>query len=118
MTAAQVVAPFLGAILIEVVHWYQLRSKLHLKRYRALLRSSTYWAVTAVMIALGGLGTILVFGEALSVSEMFIVGAALPALFSKIVSAIPNPSVRDRPDVPAPERANEKVSIGEIFLAS
>ena len=56
MTAAQIFAPFLGGILIEVLHWYLLREKLDFVKYQKMLRSPLFWTVTIAMIVLGRSG--------------------------------------------------------------
>lgn len=46
MDGLDYVAPFVGAMTLEAVHRYELREKLHLKKYRQLLGSPAYWLVT------------------------------------------------------------------------
>lgn len=118
MTATEVVAPFLGAAIIEVIHWHQLRMKLHLKKYRALMRSAVYWGWTAAMIVFGGLGTLFLFGDILTHGQLLIAGAAFPAVFTKFVSAFKKQHVTYGDDDPATDAVDDSVSIGDFFLVS
>ena len=79
-----------GAALQEICHWYVLRKKLDFKSYRKTLRSITYWIITLLMIVCSGFGTYLLFegAENLKSFHYVVVGAAFPALFSKIVRAV------------------------------
>jgi hypothetical protein len=78
-------APFIGAIALEVVHWFQAREKLDDERYRRLLRSAPYWVITTLMVVVGGVGTLIYFNDRLEPGEMLVAGAAFPALLTKLV---------------------------------
>jgi hypothetical protein len=88
MTPIQMIAPFIGALLMEVLHWYQLRNRLSSRRVTKAARNPAYWVVTIAMIVLGSVGTLIVFGESLqSAGQLLIAGAAFPTIFKKLVSA-------------------------------
>jgi len=80
------VAPFVGAIALETVHWYQLREHLHLAKYRRLLRSRAYWVITTIMVVVGGVGSLILFEDRLGPGELFVAGAAFPTLLKKLVA--------------------------------
>src|SRR3954463_3268083 len=81
-------APFMGAIALEVVHWYELRERLNVSKYRKLVRSWSYWIPTLVMAIVGG-GIVLVWAQSRSpypgALELLIAGAAAPSLIKKLV---------------------------------
>lgn len=79
-------APFLGAITLEIVHWYGLRGKLTLARYKRLLKSTGYWVITAAMTLVGGLGSLILADGKLDAGRLLVLGAAFPTLFKELVS--------------------------------
>ena len=83
----QLSAPFVGAIAFEAIHWYQLRERLHLEKFRRAARSIAYWAITILMIVVGGVGAMIYFGDRLTAGEMLVAGAAFPTLLKKLVGA-------------------------------
>ena len=86
MRTVDYVAPFVGAISLESVHWYQLREHLHLAKYQRLLRSKAYWLITLAMVLLGGAGSLILFEDRLRPGELFVAGAAFPTLLKKLVA--------------------------------
>jgi hypothetical protein len=112
MTVMEMAAPFVGAIALEAVHWYQLRERLHLPKYRRMMRSVAYWAPTLVMIVVGGAGTLIYFQGRLTQGELFIAGAAFPTLFKKLIKSfvtdqvkLGGPAASESPAAPADESA-------------
>ena len=85
MTAMEMVAPFVGAATLELVQWYQLRDRLTLPKYRKMLRSVGYWAITIAMAIGGGAGTLIYFDGKLTQGELLVAGAAFPTLFKKLI---------------------------------
>jgi FtsH-binding integral membrane protein len=83
----EVLAPFVGAAALEVVHWFRLREKLQLAKYQKLLRSTGYWVVTALMILVGGFVTLIYLGDNDRPDQLLIVGAAFPTLFKSLIGA-------------------------------
>ena len=94
MTTIEMAAPFVGAIAMEAVHWYQLRERLSLGKYRNLLRSVGYWVITIVMALVGGVGTLIYFQGRLTQGELLIAGAAFPALLKKLVGTFVKSQVK------------------------
>lgn len=101
MTVLQIVAPFIGAIALEALHWYQLREKTGTAQFRRAVRSVAYWVITAVMIIVGGVGALIYFGERLSAGELLIAGAAFPTLLKKLIA----PFVKKQTKLGSPEDA-------------
>jgi len=93
MNTTQIVAPFFGALLLEVVHWYGLRDKLYQQKYKRALRSPGYWLITVLMIALGPIGALIIYEDA-TPAGLLIAGAAFPSVFKKIVGAFIDKSVK------------------------
>lgn len=89
MTTKFFIAAACGASLQELLYWYDLRQHLKLKRYERLLRSTGYWIITGLMIALSTVGTWLWFdGATVDARHYLLVGAAFPLLFKSAVPAV------------------------------
>lgn len=79
-------APFLGAIVFELFHWYQLREKLDGRKYQKLLRSKGYWVIT-VLFTLGASAVVAIYFEGrLTTPELVAAGAALPTTLKKLIA--------------------------------
>jgi hypothetical protein len=92
-----------GALLQEILFWYEARSKLSAGKYTALLKSTGYWVITGLMVMGAGLGTWLWFEPAPQSPRTYLfLGAAFPILFKKVVAAfIPKATrlgARDEPE--------------------
>ena len=80
-----------GSTVQEVIHLYDLRNKLHLEEMSPILKSWKYWAITVSMIIVSGVGTWILYGDNLVIkSVIFILGAAFPLLFKKLVAGATN----------------------------
>lgn len=81
-----------GALCQEVLHWYNLRNKLLDTEVKNLIRSKGYWIITIAMIVFSGFGTYYLFCEDIpqKTSVLFVLGAAFPSLFKKLVEAKSN----------------------------
>ncbi|MEM8869677.1 MAG: hypothetical protein AAF848_06040 [Pseudomonadota bacterium] len=89
-TTLYLAAAFVGALCQELLHWYNLRHKLELKTYRALLASPGYWVVTILMLLLAPVGVLIWFYEArdsLALRDFFVCGAAFPTLVKAAAAA-------------------------------
>lgn len=116
MTPTQLAAPFLGAAIIEAIHWYQLRTKLSAARWQRILKSPLYWGATAAMILLGGLGTIVLFGGAFNQGQLLLAGAGFPTIFTKLVAAFTRQHVTY--GAPGDEVAAEPQRLTDFFVVS
>jgi hypothetical protein len=77
-----------GALLQEILFWYEARTKLSAPKYSALLRSGAYWFITVLMILGAGIGTWLWFEPATESTRTYLLlGAAFPIIFKKVVAA-------------------------------
>lgn len=104
MPTLETLAPFVGAAAMETVQWYQLRERLTEAKYRRLLRSPAYWAITVAMAVIGGIGTLIYFQARLTPGEFLVAGAAFPSLLKKLIGAfvkkqvtLGGPSAREAP---------------------
>lgn len=79
----------LGSALQELLHWYGLREHLSTPRYKQLIRSVPYWAITVLMIVGSGVAVWAWFaGETdLPARQYLVLGAALPLILKKAVEA-------------------------------
>lgn len=114
MSSLHYLSPFLGAVLFEAVHWFRIREKLDLPKYRKLLRSPAYWVITAVAVLLGGLGALVYFGDRLSPGELLVAGAAFPTLLKKLVAAFTDKQATVLGD----ERADDGSPVADYFAAA
>jgi hypothetical protein len=75
-----------GSAVQEVIHLYDLRNTLH-EETSTFLKSWKYWAITLTMVIVSGVGTWILYGDNLTIkSVIFILGAAFPLLFKKLVA--------------------------------
>lgn len=84
-------AVLLGSIFQEILHWYGLRSKLHLKTNQALLKSKAYWLLTLAMFSFSVFGVYFWFDGDVSeqsLRDMFIFGAAFPLIFKSAIKSV------------------------------
>ena len=91
MNGLDYAAPFIGAVVLEVVRWYQIREKLHLARYKRLLKSVGYWLITGAMVIVGGVGSLILADGKFGAAKLLVLGAAFPTLFKEIVGAAQSP---------------------------
>ena len=77
-----------GASLQELLHWYELREKLSAQKYKRLLRSKGYWILVGLMIVASGIA-IAIYAQKKDKEpiDLMLLGAAVPVLFKKGVSA-------------------------------
>lgn len=76
-----------GALCQEILYWFELRNKLKDKQISNLMRSKFYWIITLLTILISGIGTWILFYDQIpdKKSIQFILGAAFPAIFKKLV---------------------------------
>lgn len=80
-----------GAILSEIIHWYNLRNKLELKKFKNLLKSKSYWVITVISIISSGIGTYIWYhGSFQELRNYMILGLCFPLLVKKIVNSFYN----------------------------
>jgi len=78
-----------GAAVQELVTWYNIRNQLESAEYQRLIHSSGYWAITALMVLVAGIGTALWFhGEKHSFRDYLLLGAGFPLVLKKGISAL------------------------------
>ena len=76
-----------GALCIELVSWFDQRKNIG-ESEKKIISSGFYWFITIGMIVVSGIGTYIVFFEAdahIKLKIPFILGAAFPTIFKKIV---------------------------------
>jgi hypothetical protein len=96
-----------GAILQELLFWYNARTKLETDEYRAILASLRYWIVVTVMAAGSGVAAYLWFAPGAQGGRTYLLfGAAFPVLFKKAVDAF----------IPAQTRLGAKEEIKKKVL--
>jgi len=84
-----------GAAIQELMYWFELRYYLGDKKKWEALKSIRYWTVTILMIISSGLGTWILYDETLTIkSAQFILGAAFPMIFKKLVKQMNSQSTQ------------------------
>jgi hypothetical protein len=77
-----------GAVLQELLFWYNARTKLESEEYRSILKSPRYWIVVAAMAVGSGVAAYLWFSPTVQEGRTYLLfGAAFPVLFKKAVDA-------------------------------
>ena len=79
------IAPFVGAVALEVFYWFQLSHKLLPVKSKRVLRSPFYWITTALAVVFGGICALLLFPSA-APGALLLAGAAMPILLKKLVA--------------------------------
>ncbi len=102
---AHVLIGSFGAFLQEILFWYEARTKLSARKYRALLESVGYWVTTGLMVVGAGVGSWLWLWSEPALQNprtYLLLGAAFPIIFKKVVAAfIPKATrlgARDKPE--------------------
>ena len=75
----------LGGIILELLHWYNLRRRSSFPRYA---RSVGYWLVTAAMAVSGGLLAVLYFGGRADGIIALHIGLTTPLILQKLTTTI------------------------------
>lgn len=107
----------LGSGLQEILHWYELKFKLHQKKYRILFTSGRYWLVVAATILAAGLVTWAWFDDSPAGTpprHFLLFGFGMPLIFKKVAQAI-----RSTKPVHLGEEDSEKAtpSFADLYLA-
>lgn len=79
-----------GAFCIEAIKAYELRSKLHLKRYSRLLRSPLFWLVSMLFVAVAGV-IAWAFNENnpnATVAQLFATGMGASSILKRISETV------------------------------
>jgi hypothetical protein len=74
----------LGGALIELTHWYGLRTN---RNFPAYARSVVYWLTAVIMVVLGGLLAFLFLGPAGTAKDAIALGLATPAVLQRLAAA-------------------------------
>jgi hypothetical protein len=86
--AFAIVVGTFGAVLQELLFWYNARTKLDTEEYRAILASPRYWIVVTAMAIGSGIASFMWFAPDQQVGRTYLLfGAAFPVLFKKAVDA-------------------------------
>lgn len=79
-----------GALVQELIYWYDARESLAKPKYTAMLSSKVYWAVTIAMVIASGIGTLVWVNfkpDVYAAKDLFILGAAFPFIVKKSTAA-------------------------------
>jgi hypothetical protein len=82
-----ILAACFGALCQEILYWFELRKKLDDEDNKKVFKSKFYWTITLIVIVISGFGTWLLFYDdtPMKLKIPFVLGAAFPYLFKKIV---------------------------------
>ncbi|MGV6830357.1 MAG: hypothetical protein ACWA5P_02185 [bacterium] len=84
-------AALLGASIQEIFHWYEIRTKLGLKKYKLLLRSISYWVITILMVIASTLGVYFFLESNLDqyiARDFMVYGFAFPIILKQATKVI------------------------------
>lgn len=82
----------LGGIVLELVHWWNLRRRNpHFAKYA---KSVFYWAVTTLMVLTGGILTVFYFGNQAEAIIALHVGLSAPIILQKLATTMSTPGAR------------------------
>lgn len=77
-----------GAVLQELLYWYNARTKLDTEEYKVILTSARYWVVVIAMAIGSGIAAFVWFTPEQQAARTYLLfGAAFPVLFKKAVDA-------------------------------
>ncbi len=77
-----------GAILQELLFWYNAKTKLDTEEYRSILGSARYWIIVIAMVIASGIASYVWFSPEQQAARTYLLfGAAFPVLFKKAVDA-------------------------------
>ena len=107
-----VLAGSFGSFLEELLHWNGLKTKLDSRRYRRMLASPVYWAITLAMIVSAGIGTWAWFEghEAVPLRTLIVFGFAFPLVIKKAGASLFGGPSEDKL-APAVKRLNPARSV-------
>lgn len=87
-TAFAILIGMFGAVLQELLFWYNLKAKLESAPYRELLTSPAYWGIVLAMIVGSGIASYVWFAPEQQTPRTYLLfGAAFPVLFKKALDA-------------------------------
>lgn len=76
---------FLGGLLLEFMHWYNLRREDNFPSY---VRSPFYWGLSLGMSTIGGLLALVYFGSRAQAIIVLHVGLSSPLIIQKLTTTI------------------------------
>lgn len=87
MNIEQIAAPFVGAVLLEVTHWYQIRNAKEAEKYLRLMKSMAYWLPTLAFSVVAPLAILIAFGHDKSALQLLYMGASAPTVVRQLLGA-------------------------------
>lgn len=87
MDIEHVAAPFVGAVLVEVMRWYQIRNIKPSAKYRRMMTSPTYWLPVIAFSIVGPIAILIVFGHDRSPAQLVYLGASAPTVIKELLGA-------------------------------
>ena len=86
----QYLSAALGAFILELAYWWQLRQQLDREKYRAIFKSRAYWAICALMVLLSPLACLIWFYDESppSLRTYLLLGAAFPQFLKHAVNVV------------------------------
>jgi hypothetical protein len=80
----------IGALVLELAYWYELRFQLDKDKYKKVLTSPFYWSITTAMILISPVAVLVWFSddEKVGLKTYLIMGATFPYIFKNAVAVI------------------------------
>jgi len=102
-----------GAVLQELVFWYDARTKLSETKYKSILCSPGYWLFAIAMMLASGVGSWIWFDpDPQRARTYLLMGAAFPVIFKKLVASFISKETK------LGLRTEEKRSKSETYFAA
>lgn len=84
-------AAVLGASIQEVFYWYEIRTKLELKKNKAIMKSTAYWIVTIMMVFFSAIGVYFFLESNIDryiARDFMVYGFSFPLILKKATKVI------------------------------
>ena len=82
----------LGGVLLELVHWWNLRRRN--PRFPKYAKSVSYWAITLLIALGGGVLAVVYFGDKAEAIVALHVGISTPVILQKLSTSMAQPGAR------------------------
>lgn len=86
-TTVLALASFTGAVVQELIWWYDVRHELNDKKYADLIRSKGYWIIVSLTVLVSTIGPLLLHHRELDnyrPLDFMIFGAGFPLFFKQL----------------------------------
>lgn len=100
-----------GSFLIELLKVYELRGKLHYKKYQKIYKSVIFWAISITFLAASGMLTWIIYEgkDDIEAWQVVFTGMGISSIIKKISESFASQNSLDAGD-------DEDITVRDIFL--